>query len=155
MEARQLRSYCLRIVLWFFFMIVWLCLFFRYAPLLLNDGAVTESLGGSQIINIRQSDSDQEVAIFDTGNASRYRFAAPSTSPSRDVKLTRSVFEAIIALQRQWCTTLPQFRAPNKTEFVYDVGLLCGTFKKRRITIPSVLVPAAFKDLLAEVPPLP
>jgi hypothetical protein len=155
MEARQLRSYCLRIVLWFLLMFVGGCLFFRYVPPLLNDGSVTGTLRGPHIINIRQSNSAEEIAVYDTGRASRYRFAASSDTPSKDVKLSRPVFDAVIALQIQWCATPPQFRAPNKTEAVYDIGLLCGAFKKRRITIPSVLVPAAFKDLLAEVPPLP
>ena len=155
MQTQQLRSYCLRIVLWFLLMLVGGCLFFRYVPSLLNDGSVTGTLRGSQIINFRQSNSDQEIAIYDTGNAARYRFAAASTTPSRDVKLTRPVFEAVIVLRSEWCTTPPQFRIPNKTEVVYEVGLLCGTFKKRRIIISSALVPVPVKNLLAEVPPLP
>lgn len=155
MEARQLRSYCLRIVLWFLLMLVGGCLFFRYVPPLLNDGSVTGTLRGQHIMNIRQSDSAEEIAVYDTAKASRYRFAASPDSPSTDVKLSKPVFDAVIALQEQWCATPPQFRAPNKPEVSYDVGLLCGTFKKRRITIPNALLPAPFKNLLAEVPPLP
>lgn len=155
MEAPQVGSYCLRIVLWFFLMVVGGCLFFRYVPPLLNDGSVTGTLHGSQIINIRPSNAAEEIAILDTGKAVRYRFEAPADGPSRDITLSRPVFDAVIALQKQWCATPPQFGTPNKTEAFYDIGLLCGTFKKRRVTIPTALLPAPFKNLLAEVPPLP
>lgn len=155
MEARQVGSYCLRIVLWFLLMLVGGCLFFRYVPPLLNDGSVTGTLRGSHIINIRPSNSAEEIAILDTGKAVRYRFEAPADGPSTDINLSRPVFDAVIALQKQWCATPPQFRAPHKTEAFYDIGLLCGTFKKRRVTIPSVLVPHVVHDLLAEIPPPP
>lgn len=155
MEARQLRSYCLRIVLWFFFLIVGGCAFFRYVPHLLNDGSVTGALRGSHIINMRRSTSPEEIAIFDTGRASRYIIAAPADAPATTVQLSPAVFHTLVFVQTLWCTTPPQFRAPNTTESYYDIGLLCGTFTKRSFRIPDTLMPTAFTAVNAEIPALP
>jgi hypothetical protein len=152
MESHIAKPRCLLLFIWLVLSIVGGCAFLRFIPPLLNDGSVTGNLRGSHIINIRTADLAEEIAIFDRGSAVRYFIKSSPESPETYIQLPDTMFQDVITLRSQWCQDSPRLRLLTGNEPFYDIGLLCGTFTKKRIKVPVHMLPPPLGDLINQVP---